>query len=178
MGEAKRKAAAGFLPSWTPFQRAVAPDWTPARRTSILRSFLRDGMDAAAAAALVRDQEAKQRETEYWRNSRYQVSIDRNPPHGFPSPCVWLAIKRLDRGPVGVERFRDFQRIKNELVGPECEAFEIYPAESRLVDSANSYHLHAFPDPEMRIPAGYEERNVTATPGAGAVQRPFEDAAE
>jgi hypothetical protein len=36
-----------------------------------------------------------------------------------------------------VHDWRDLQRIKNQLVGPECEAVELYPAESRKVDTAN-----------------------------------------
>lgn len=37
----------------------------------------------------------------------------------------------------------DAQRIKNELLGDEYEACELYPAESRLVDGANQFHLWA-----------------------------------
>jgi hypothetical protein len=56
---------------------------------------------------------------------------------------VHLSIKRFDRGPV--RDWRHLQQIKNEVVGPEAEAFEIFPAESRLVDTANQYHLWAIP---------------------------------
>lgn len=41
--------------------------------------------------------------------------------------------------------WRDFQRIKDELVGPEREAVELYPAASRLLDTANEYHLWVLP---------------------------------
>ena len=89
-------------------------------------------------------------------------------------PMKHLSILRRDKAPVGKERFRHFQRIKNELVGPECEAVELYPAESRLVDTANQYHLWCFPEPEMRFPWGYENRLVLSPSNGGSVhQEPF-----
>ena len=84
-----------------------------------------------------------------------------------------LLIGRRDKAPVGKERFRDFQRIKNELVGPECEAVELYPAESRLVDTANQYHLWCFAE-EERFPFGYTDRLVLSPSNGGSVhQEPF-----
>ena len=49
----------------------------------------------------------------------------------------WLSIKRRDRAPV--HDWRELQQIKNMIVGDEHEGFEVYPAESRLVDTANQY---------------------------------------
>jgi hypothetical protein len=102
-----------------------------------------------------------------WKNDIYQVAV-RNKGGGL----VHLSIKRIDRQPI--HDWRDLQQIKNELVGPECEAVEIYPAESRRVDTANQYHLWAFVDPAYRIPFGFSERAVTQESIAGSVQRPFE----
>ena len=68
---------------------------------------------------------------------------------------VHLNIRRIDGAAIFDWRHRQF--IKNELVGPECEAFEVYPAESRLVDTSNKYHLWAFTDPEIRLPVGISE---------------------
>ena len=78
---------------------------------------------------------------EAWLNHEYQVNIDKSPPHGFGDGVViWhLSIKRRDKR--HVHDWRDLQAIKNALVGEEYEAVEIYPAESRLVDAANQYHL-------------------------------------
>lgn len=45
------------------------------------------------------------------------------------------------------------QRIKNELVGEEFDAIEILPAESRLVDQANIYHVFVLPE-GFEIPFG------------------------
>lgn len=74
---------------------------------------------------------------------------------------VHLSIRRNDRAPV--RDWRMFQRIKNELTDPECEAVELYPAESRLVDTSNQYHLWVFA-PGFKMPVGFGERLV-AGPG-------------
>lgn len=51
--------------------------------------------------------------------------------------------------------WREFQRIKTELVGPEREAVELYPAESRLLDTSNEYHLWVMPEGE-KIEIGWD----------------------
>ena len=112
---------------------------------------------------------------ECYVNSRYQVQVARDGGKGSPfGPCVWLSIKLLDK--LAGHDWRDFQRIKNELVGEEAEAVEIYPAESRLVDTANQYHLWCFP--KFKFPFGFRERVVSEAslkiPGHGpSKQRPF-----
>jgi hypothetical protein len=108
---------------------------------------------------------------ELWLNNRYQV-LKRLAGEGDAGPVWHLSIKRVDKKPI--HDWRDLQRIKNELVGPEAEAVELYPAESRLVDTANQYHLWAFPG--VRFPFGFEERLVGSESSGGAVQRPFEEA--
>ena len=88
---------------------------------------------------------------------------------------VHLSIKRLDKE--AKHDWRQFQRIKNELVGEECEAIELYPAESRKVDTANQYHLWVFKDPNYRIPLGFSEGLVSDTmaDNTDAKQRKFND---
>ena len=90
---------------------------------------------------------------------------------GWPK-MVHLSIKRNDRQ--SIHDWRDLQRIKNELFGPEYEAIELYPAESRLVDEANQYHLWVIADESVKFPFGFADRIVAEKPGLGAVQRPFE----
>jgi hypothetical protein len=36
------------------------------------------------------------------------------------------------------------QRIKNELIGAERHAVEVFPAQSQLIDAANMYHLWVY----------------------------------
>jgi hypothetical protein len=45
--------------------------------------------------------------------------------------------------------WRDLQRIKNELAGPERFAVQVCPPASRLIDEADMYHLWV-------MPAGFE----------------------
>ena len=64
------------------------------------------------------------------------------------------------------------------IVGEEHEGFEVYPAESRLVDTANQYHLWVFVDATVRLPVGYQSRDVLGANEAaafGASQRGFHD---
>jgi len=104
--------------------------------------------------AVIRDQP----HLEVWKNSRYQVMVKRGVQAGQMGECIWLSIKTLDRS--AWHDWRDLQRIKNELVGPEVEAVELFPAESRLVDGANQFHLWCFP--EWTFPFGFNEgRMVT-----------------
>ena len=108
--------------------------------------------------------EAKQ--DRVFRNDKYQVALR------DLGEVYHLSIKRIDREPI--HDWRDLQEIKNRLVSAECEGVELYPAESRRVDSANQYHLWVFKDPTLRIPLGFTERLVTESPGGQAKQRPFE----
>src|SRR4029079_9754071 len=64
--------------------------------------------------------------------------------------------------------WREFQRIKNDLVGPEWEAIELYPAESRLLDPSNYWILYAAPS----IPVGkFVGRTILGPINAAAPQR-------
>lgn len=117
-----------------------------------------------------------------YRNNRYQVFVRgvQMPPGTLGIPdgrIVHLSIKRVDKNPL--RDWRHLQRIKNELIGEECEAVELYPAESRLVDEANQYHLFVVPDRSYRFPFGDNERQVGGPEEAaamGAKQRPFDEA--
>jgi hypothetical protein len=86
-----------------------------------------------------------------------------------------LSIRRNDRS--ACKDWRHFQQIKNELCGPECEGVELYPAESRLIDTANQFHIWVLPA-GRRFPVGYVAgRHVTGPDMAsaiGATQREFE----
>ena len=145
-------------PSWTPFQRAVIPP-EEIRHTQQAYGFT----DAEIADMLT---------GEFWLNSVYQVQKRTiTPQEGHGPNLIWLSIKRRDRRPI--RDWRHFQRIKNELVGPECEGVELYPADSRLVDTSNQFHLYCVDDPTFRFPFGFQERLVMERPGGKAKQRPF-----
>ena len=100
-------------------------------------------------------------------NDKYQVTM-----RPAQDGVIWLSIKRSDKEPI--HDWRDIQEIKNQLVGPENEAIEIYPAESRRVDTANQYHLWVFADSEYRLPFGFHAgRLVTSDHGRHDKQRPL-----
>lgn len=110
-------------------------------------------------------------------NNVYQVNVRAvgdEPPLGR---VVWLSIKRRDKLPI--HDWRDLQWIKNQLGGEHLDAVEVYPAEERLVDTSNQYHLFVLLD--YKIPFAFQERLVTETimvnqTSAGEaknVQRPF-----
>ena len=115
------------------------------------------------------------------RNSRYLVMVNEAPVgetnhlSGDPPPeLLHLSIKRHDQQPL--QDWRDLQRIKNDLVGPEHEAVQLYPRESRLVDAANQVHLFVFKEPGLGWPIGWRSGRVVTSEGkGGATQRPRDE---
>jgi hypothetical protein len=77
-----------------------------------------------------------------YHNNRYHVFVRFTQPEGVPYRVVHLSIKNNDRS--ARRDWRDFQRIKNEIVGPEREMVELYPRESGKVDLSNQYHLWGY----------------------------------
>lgn len=80
--------------------------------------------------------------------------------HGLADPLdgwVCLSIKRNDRE--AESDWRIFMRIKNELVGPDREAIQVFPSLSRVVDTANQYFLWVAPKGLM-LGIGFLERMV------------------
>jgi hypothetical protein len=100
--------------------------------------------------------EAYDAQCTYWRNDIYQVQVRLFHNEAFDADMMHLNIRRIDGAAVFDWRHR--QWIKNQLVGDECEAFELYPAESRLVDTSNKYHLWAFVDPQFRLPVSVQQK--------------------
>lgn len=127
------------------------PAWTPFVRTGEIVAHPDDGLP----------------DGDIYQNSRYLV-IRRECGVAEIGPLIWLSIKSLEND--ARHDWRDFQRIKNELVGPEAEAVELYPAETRLVDTSNQFHLWCFP--QFRLPFGFDERLVSEE-SPGVTQRRF-----
>lgn len=114
-----------------------------------------------------------------WRSDLYEVYEFRVSVPGWPGDEVtWLSIKRRDKDVI--RDWRHLQRIKNDICGPEREALEMFPAESRLVDTSNQFHLYVLAE-GVRFPFGYETRLVVAGTDEAdryvpnrARQRPFD----
>lgn len=150
---------------WTPFQPAIA---LPEDVAYITRKLVAHGLTSEDATKKVAEDTA-----EIWKNNIYQVCVRRDiKSQGFPD-MIHLSVRRLDRG--AIHDWRHMQRIKNEIIGPENEGCELYPAESRRVDSANQYHIYVISDPKLRFPFGFATRLVSDAEFGKARQRPLDD---
>ncbi len=135
-------------------RRAPEPAWTPFRPVTLSPLEIA-GLGGPSLYLAV-------------KNSRYEVYARR-----FDSPLGemdWLMVKRLDRD--AIRDWRDMQRIKDELLGPEREAVELYPAQSRMVDCANQFHLWVLPVGQQ-FPFGLPTRAVSEEQNLGSKQRPW-----
>jgi len=142
------------------WQPLVKGEYGYAERQRIIHDF---GIDAASEVLSF----------EIWLNNKYTVAMRRqknqNPNVDLPD-LIHLSIKRNDKNPI--RDWRDFQLIKNQLVGPECEGVELFPAESRLIDTGNQYHVWVWDDPAFRFPIGFQEgRIVSNNEDSGNKQR-------
>jgi hypothetical protein len=148
---------------WTPFEERTHRPLTTAQ----IKAFMKQ-TDLSEAQVLAHF--AEQTASKLFVNSRYQVLLRESGDN-----MVYLSIKRLDQTPI--HDWRDLQRCKDELVGPECEAIELYPARSRLMDASNQYHLWAVADPKFRFPVGFQTGEYSGSKDAdevGASQRPID----
>lgn len=75
---------------------------------------------------------------EVWANDTYEATVEH-----YDEGWAYITLKRFDRH--AIRDWRHLQSIKNEVTDPEREALEIFPAESRLMDEANQYHLWVLP---------------------------------
>jgi len=169
VNRAQRRKIGAINGGWGPWEHGTLPEISEARIAEIAAALGQPEARVREAAGGTRAVDA------VMLNAVYQVNIQRMPEAGGWPEMIYLSIKRRDKAPIGVEHFRDFQRIKNELVGPENEAIELYPKESRLVDIANQYHLFVLASPAHRYPFGFGERMVSGVSAGGAVQMPFDD---
>lgn len=168
-------------PAWTPFERSMIDPasfdteeaWARYRKLAENDPRGRTPEDYRAIySSMLND--------EIYLNSRYQVTVRRtntDDGEGGTLQMVHLSIKRIDQLPI--RDWRDMQRIKNELVGPNCEGVELYPAEDRVVDTANQYHIWCVNSGTYRFPFGWNEGTVRLdadkADGTGAKQRAFEE---
>ena len=153
MGPPRRKQKYGTATTWTSFVRVGVFDRCPEY------PFFR-----------VQTEERGNQSREVWRNSRYLVSVDRIPVESLDAPVIHLQIESNNHR--AIHDWRDLQRIKNEIVGKEEEALEMYPAESRLVDTCNAYHLWCVPG--STLPFGCLQRIVSESGCSHGMQRPWE----
>lgn len=113
---------------------------------------------------------------EQWQNDIYDVVVRRHYDEPVPvNTTEWEAmVPRMIQIGLGAldgsarHDWREFQRMKNFLAGPEWEGVELYPAESRLVDPSNYFYVWCFPKKFM---FGFNERRVVTPANCVAPQR-------
>lgn len=130
--------------------RPVEVPWTPFVRGHLLKGALNQELAVPAP-------------WKFYYNSRYTVFLRPLVAEGFlpyeeKTTIVHLSIRRLDKDVV--RDWRELQRIKNELVGEEREAVELYTKESRKLDDANHFHLYVMPE-GYTFPFGSPDRWVS-----------------
>ena len=109
---------------------------------------------------------------QHWENDQYYGTLR-----------TYASGNALDGGPYAVigitskdetarHDWREFQQIKNDLVGKDWEGVELYPAESRLIDPSNRFYLFCFPPQTIKwgLPG---RRDVQPPRDGGGPQRPF-----
>ena len=135
---------------WTPLTEISPESFKPSHPKLIAETAKHYGQTEDEARAFLEDYHRRCR---YYVNEIYQIMVEEYAPG-----CLHLNIRRRDGGMV--KDWRHFQQIKNEIAGPEREAVELYPAESRLVDSANKWHLWVQPE-GVQIGVGWPTRDVS-----------------
>jgi hypothetical protein len=108
-----------------------------------------------------------------YKNALYTVLVKQVTMRANFPAMTHLSVRRNDRQPIF--DWRDMQRVKNDLIGEENEGVQLFPAESRLLDTSNQYHMYVINDPKISFPFGYEERHVSEQSFHGSAQRRFAD---
>ena len=144
--------------------RKPDPPWTPFE--DVTQSTEDEALDALAGY-----RQAGMKLLRVLVNSRYQVVESEVDAPQWPGGHVtWLSVKRHDRD--WIHDWRELQRIKNEVCGPEREGLEMFPAESRLVDSSNQYHLWVLPK-GFHFPFGLSDHRLVMDESPRAPGDPF-----
>ncbi len=139
-----------------------------ARRVSARLKPSRAWQPMVGDGKLYPDPDCADRTVKFFSNRLYAATL-RQYDEGWPfggGPWAQIGVYCPD----GEARhdWRDLQCIKNDLVGPEWEGVELFPAESRLMDPSNYYLLYCAP----KIPIGkYAGRQIALPQNTLAPQR-------
>ena len=137
---------------WKPLVKVAKDNFKPMRMEVIRDTMTFYKLDEATARKMLEDEHAK---CDYYVNDLYQVQVA---PCGPDNAMLHLNIRRRDGGMF--KDWRHFQMIKNEIAGPEREGFELYPRESRLVDTSNKWHIWVLPEGASMDGIGWTKRDV------------------
>lgn len=137
---------------WKPLQFVPNHDFKPPPQELVDIVMEQYGYSEAEARAFLEDDHKRYR---FYTNDIYQVQVA---PTGVNGDFLHINIRRRDGGMF--KDWRHFQQIKNEIAGPEREAVEIYPAESRKVDTSNKWHLWVLPE-GATVNLGWEKSDIS-----------------
>ena len=118
------------------------------------------------------DEEVAAGREEFFANSHYLVFRRKLPSEvGDQADMIHLSMRTVEND--ARHDWREMQRVKNALAGPEFDAVELYPAVSRVVDNANQFHLWCYP---FILPIGFPASLVSdhgVVENMGGAQRPL-----
>jgi len=137
---------------WKPLVEISGEEFTAPHQKLVEVVMKQYDLDAEAARAFL---DADHKKSRFFVNEIYQVQAT---PTGRGGSILHLNIRRRDGGMIW--DWRHFQQIKNEIAGEDCEAVQIFPAESRKVDTSNKWHLWVLPQ-GARIDLGWADRDVS-----------------
>lgn len=93
-----------------------------------------------------------------WRKGNKYVAMARNVKTAW-GIVQHVCIRNRDNTDIP---WAEKQKIKNELFDRSATAIEVFPADDRLVDAANMYHLWILPDGFM-LPFGLHDKDEEGT---------------
>ena len=137
---------------WRPLREISQDDFTPIRYEILKESMDFYGIDEPAARKMLNDEHARCR---FFVNDLYQVAVA---PCAAGDQMLHVNIRRRDGA--AIFDWRHMQQIKNEVAGEEREAVQIFPRESRKVDTSNKYHLWVLPEGVSLDALGWTTRDV------------------
>ncbi len=143
------KAGLPMGTEWTPLLRVDAPHLVGDMDVVAKRL----GVDVGVVREVAEDTYG---EAELYANGIYEVQ-----KLAAIAPPSWVHLIIRKRAGGKDVPWAHKQMIKDQLVGPECEAVEIFPAASRLLDIDDAYHLWCNPEPNERLPIGFDGGRVT-----------------
>jgi hypothetical protein len=149
------KRAKENMRNWVPLKQ-LRPDQLYRRPEVVAEAARHYGISLAEAEAIIDQQTAN---CAYFINNIYQVEVSRMVVNWFGAakPMAQLSVRRRDGAMLW--DWRHLQQIKNELLGDEYEGLQLFPAESRKVDTCNKWAIWVLLD-GTKLPFGWQEREV------------------
>ena len=125
--------------AWDPMVRS--PEWYMRECNDQVTKTIREKFPELTEEEIV---EAGPRlwNNEQWGNDRYTAHVKYQDSRGKDG---YLEIGIHNHKRTTIMPWSHVQQIKNEICGAEREAVMIYPAESRLLDTANEYWIYVYP---------------------------------